>query len=159
MGYAYRKAIQIIAYERKGGKKPSLPRSRSMRGAIQTWKRYLEGGGKPKTRESADIIRKEAIRQNLSKRRPFLRVEKNFFSGGYKNNFMDICKGVHTDDRKGGSPDLFFEDDKLEVLYSIADKLGTENDEKIWNREIRKYGLDVRAFFQYETDYDIIVGH
>ncbi|OGL47421.1 MAG: hypothetical protein A2161_09100 [Candidatus Schekmanbacteria bacterium RBG_13_48_7] len=56
-GYAYRKAIQQIAYE-KGKRKtvPSMPKSRAMKGAIESWKRKLQKGYIPKNEKMKELV-------------------------------------------------------------------------------------------------------
>jgi len=67
-GYAYRKAIELIAYERGSRKSPvKMPQSRALRGAVQTWKGKLLKGGKyvPSTGKMGKIIKAKIKTEGL----------------------------------------------------------------------------------------------
>ena len=76
-GYAYRKAIELIAFE-KGliDKKPSLPKSSAKRGAIISWKNKLARGYRPRSPETKKAFDETSEKTKLAVKRPFLKVEQ-----------------------------------------------------------------------------------
>jgi len=149
-GYAYKKAIELIAYENGERGLPSIPKNRALRGAISTWKNKIERGYRPKSTETKNVFKNEIRKyDNIVNERPFLRVNGQFHSKRVGNDIRDVVNGfeIKKSIDKNRYPDLIdFDDDKLLVLQAIADKLGDNNNVDKWNSEFKKNGLDVEAF-------------
>lgn len=147
-GYAYKKAIQILAYEQGKSPLPSLPKSPSIRGAIQSWKKKIEKGYRPRSNETKKVYFNELRKNNISKERPFLRVQGQIHSKRPGNNIQDVIYGFYIAE---GQPNRYndlmdFGEDEIEDLYEVADKLNESNDVDKWNKEFQKLGLDVEVW-------------
>lgn len=149
-GYAYKKALEIIAYEKGESPLPSMPNNAALRGAISSWKNKIEKGYRPKSKETKKVFNIEARKYKaIINERPFLRVNGQFHSKRAGNDIRDVIKGfsIKKSIDKERYPDLTdFDIEKLEVLFSIADKLGENNNPEIWNKEFEKLGLDAEVW-------------
>ena len=148
-GYAYEKALQLIAYERGEASLPSIPNNRALRGAITSWERKLEKGYRPRSKETKKIFTETALKTGIATPRPFLRVERVYHSKRVGANIRDVVFGFYIaeGEAKERYLDLLdFDEEDLETLYEIAEKLGKDNNVKNWNKEFKKAGLDVEVF-------------
>lgn len=148
-GYAYKKAIQLIAYDRGLAGLPSIPKSPSMRGAIQSWKKKIEKGYRPKSKETKQVFNFESRKvKSLVNERPFLRVQGQIHSKRPINDIRDVVFGFYIAE---GEPYKYeglkdFDEENLEELFEVADKLGKNNNPDDWNKEFKKLGLDVEVW-------------
>ena len=144
-GYAYRKAIELIAYEQGKGALPSIPKSPSKRGAIQSWKKKIQRGYRPKSIEAKKEFDRTISKYDIYETRPFLKVENQFHSKRIGNDIQDVVNGFsisEKDDEKKSPSLLTFDDDDYETLIAIADELGTDNNAKTWNKKIKQSKID-----------------
>lgn len=159
-GYAYKKAIELIAYEKKQKSEISLPKSKALRGAIYSWKRKIEAGYRPKSAESKTTYNKTFDKFDLAEKRPFMKIENQYHSKRIGNDLYDLIFGFSLSETlkisgSKGSPSLIdFDLEKVEVMQSIAQNLEYEKNPKIWNREFKKKGLEVKVW--YENYYEIV---
>lgn len=147
-GYAFKKAVEIIAFE-KGirDKKPNIPSSKAMRGAIATWKNKLENKYRPRLDESKKAFQKAMIKEEIGIDRPFLRVEGQYHSKRIGNDIRDVIYGFGGEDMKTGSPKLLeISDDEIDEMHEIASQLKDENKPKIWNKAFKQSDLDVEVW-------------
>lgn len=149
-GYAYKKALEIIAYEKGEAPLPSLPKSPALRGSISSWKNKIKRGYRPKSNETKKVFNIESRKYpSIINERPFLRVNGQFHSKRAGNDIRDVIKGfsIKKSIDKERYPDLLnFNDEKLEILFGIADKLGENNNSNDWNKEFEKLGLDCEVW-------------
>lgn len=156
-GYAYKKAIEIIAYEKGKGTLPSMPKSSAMRGSIQSWKNKISNGYRPKSDETKKVFDETISKYDIYETRPFMRVEKQYHSKRVGNDIQDVIFGFannQSDEPDDKSPDLLdFDDDDVESLYAIADELGTSNNPQKWNKKFKQMNLDVKVWNEKYLEY------
>jgi len=151
-GYAYKKAIEIIAYEKGKGALPSLPKSSAKRGAIQSWKKKIENGYRPKSKETKEAFDKTISKYDIYETRPFLKVENQFHSKRVGNDIQDVIFGFSIKeqekiDGKKNSPKLTnFDNDDLETMQEIAMEIGENNNPKKWNQKFKQMGIDAKVW-------------
>lgn len=144
-GYAYRKAIELIAYEQGKGALPSIPKSSAKRGAIQSWKKKIQRGYRPKSIETKKEFDKTISKYDIYETRPFLKVENQYHSKRIGNDIQDVVNGFsisEKDDEKTSPSLLTFDDEDYETLIAIADELGTNNNADKWNKKIKQSNID-----------------
>ena len=147
-GYAFKKAVELIAFE-KGvrDKPPNMPSSKAMRGAIATWKNKLDNKYRPRLDESKKVFQKTMIKEKIGIDRPFLRVEGQYHSKRIGNDIRDVIYGFGGEDMKTGSPKLLeISDDEIDEMHEIASQLGIEKNPKIWNKVFEQSDLDVEVW-------------
>lgn len=147
-GYAFKKAVELIAFE-KGvrDKSPNMPSSKALRGAIATWKNKLENKYRPRLDESKIVFQKTIQKENIGDDRPFLRVEGQYHSKRIGNDIRDVIYGFGGEDMKTGSPKLLeISDDEIDEMHEIASQLGIEKNPKTWNKVFEQSDLDVEVW-------------
>lgn len=153
-GYAYEKALLIIAWEKGEIPKPKLPSNRALMGAINSWKTKIEAGYFPKSKASRKIYFRTAAKFDFTDKRPFMQIEGQYHSKRIGNTIYDLIMGfslLETMKRNGskGSPSLIdFDEDKEEKLRAIAEDLVNVNDPKIWNLAFKNQKLKVKVWYQ-----------
>ena len=142
-GYAFKKAVEIIAFE-KGvrDKKPNMPTSRAMRGAIATWKNKLDNKYRPRLQESKKEFQKAMVRENIG-------IDRQYHTKRVGNDIRDVIFGFDGEDKKTGSPKLLeITDNEVDELHEIATQLKDEDRPKIWNKAFKQADLDVDVWVE-----------
>lgn len=149
-GYAFKKAVEIIAFEKGVREKPpNMPSSRALRGAITTWKNKLEKNYRPRLVESKKVFQKAMAKENIGIDRPFMRVEGQYHTKRKGNDIRDVIFGFSGEDKKTGSPKLLeITDDEIDEMHEIATQLKGEDNPKIWNKTFKQSDLDVEIWVE-----------
>ena len=156
-GYAFKKAIQIMEY-RKGHTKiePSLPASRSMRGAIKTWTRKLSKGHNPVGKQEKKVYEREIKRSGLErKERPGFTLDDKCYSGKKYDTIPLTIINIFKD--KGPIYLGFISrkqqqdfDDIIELADSQIGNEKTEFNYNWWTKKLKNYGLVFYPLYYYQ---------